>query len=461
MDRYRTSVWRRAPGAALKACTLALCVGLGALIPAGASAQDTEERTTGLPAPSGLEWKFNFDATWGNFGFMNSLYANPKPDDPVPPGLGDNWFEGALKPALTATYTTSNSWQIWGKVSAVGERTYGAAPTLVGEDASSFAPEDLAIGLKSGKALKLGDDALEFTVGRAPFQLGHGFLLWDGAAEGGTRGGYWTNARKAFAFASIGRLHTGPHKVEAFYLDKDELPESNSDTRLFGTNYEASLGEATTLGATYMRFWANDLRPARNGMDVYNVRAYTAPLPNLQALSFEFEYANESNGDLIGSNAWNFQGAYELSEVAWTPKLSYRYAFFEGDNPETAKNEAWDPLLLGFYDWGTWWQGEIAGEYFISNSNVASHQVRLHLAPTPKLGTGVILWDFLADHPEALGATAKDVAFELDWYADWKLNSNVTMSVIAAFASPGKFVQQLYDRTQNFGYGMLFFAYSY
>ena len=39
-------------------------------------------------------------------------------------------------------------------------------------------------------------------------------------------------------------------------------------------------------------------------------------------------------------------------DVAWKPKLSYRYAFFQGDDPETATNEAFDPLFLGFYDWG-------------------------------------------------------------------------------------------------------------
>ena len=49
-------------------------------------------------------------------------------------------------------------------------------------------------------------------------------------------------------------------------------------------------------------------------------------------------------------------------------------------------NEAFDPLFLGFYDWGTWWQGEIAGEYFLSNSNLISHQVRAHVAPTEPVG---------------------------------------------------------------------------
>ena len=96
-------------------------------------------------------------------------------------------------------------------------------------------------------------------------------------------------------------------------------------------------------------------------------------------LSFEFEYASERNGDALDSDAWTLQGAYQFSDVTWTPTLSYRYAFFEGDDPATAANEAFDPLFLGFYDWGTWWQGEIAGEYFLSNSNLMSHLVRVHV----------------------------------------------------------------------------------
>jgi hypothetical protein len=38
-------------------------------------------------------------------------------------------------------------------------------------------------------------------------------------------------------------------------------------------------------------------------------------------------------------------------------------------------------LFLGFYDWDTWWQGEIAAEYFLSNSNNISHQACIHTSP--------------------------------------------------------------------------------
>jgi hypothetical protein len=48
--------------------------------------------------------------------------------------------------------------------------------------------------------------AVDFSVGREGYKLGHGMLLYDGASEGGSRGGYWTNARTAFELAGIARF---------------------------------------------------------------------------------------------------------------------------------------------------------------------------------------------------------------------------------------------------------------
>jgi hypothetical protein len=427
----------------------------------GQNAPAEQERSSGLPAR--VTWTFNFDAGWGTFGFANSLYDNPK-EPGVDENLSDQWFEGYVRPALSGRYAFATTGELYGKVSVVGERTYGSVPSELGEDVSSFGPEDLFIGWRSGTSLTIGENALEVTVGRSPYQLGRGFLLYDGSAEGGSRGGYWTNARKAFEFAAIARLKPGAHTVDAFYLDKDELEEGETGSRVSGLNYEFSAGEQNTFGATYMKWRAHaDAAPGRDGLDVFNVRAYTAPLSRAPDLSFEFEYAWERNGDALHSDAWTVQGAYELSGVTWTPTASYRYASFQGDDPDTPANEAFDPLFPGFYDWGTWWQGEIAGEYFLSNSNLKSHLVRLHLAPGESIGAGVLLFKFNVDEPLSVGpgVTATDAAFEVDVYTDWQVNSNLTLSLVGAFANPGRAVEQSSGRTKNFGYGMAYVAYSF
>ena len=51
-------------------------------------------------------------------------------------------------------YTQSSSSEFYGKMSVVGERTYGSVPADFGEDVSSFGPEDLYIGWRSGDALE-------------------------------------------------------------------------------------------------------------------------------------------------------------------------------------------------------------------------------------------------------------------------------------------------------------------
>jgi len=419
-----------------------------------AVAQRTHARSTGLPKK--VQWTFNLDAGLGSFGFAHSLYTDVKPD---PSGdLSDNWFESYVKPALSGTVHAGKG-TFFGKISAVGERTYAAPPPLVGSEASSFMIEDLYIGWRSGKALGVGEDALEFTFGRAQYKIGHGLLLWDGGGEGGTRGGFWSNGRKAWALAGVARYHAKKNTLEAFYLDRNEVPESETGTRVAGANYERALGSSTTLGATYMHFMADSLA-ARDGMNVYNLRAYTSPLRKLPGLSFEAEYAMEDNGDLRSATAWNVLAAYELSKSSWKPRISYRYAFFSGDDPATTKNESFDMLLPGFYDWGTWWQGEIGGEYFLANSNLVSHQVRLHVKPSGSVSGGLIGYAF--KHDQLFGTnTSKDVATELDAYTDWSVNSNFIVSFVAALAHPQAATTQQYNQTSNFTYGMIYVAYAY
>ena len=421
--------------------------------------QEKKEERSGFPQR--VKLKFNFDAGWGTFGFGNSLYTDVRPDPSD--NLGSHWFEGFVKPAISATVPWGSS-ELYGKLSAVGERTYGPTPPLVGESESSFKEEDVYLGWRSGKSLSSSENLLDFTVGRTPYTIGHGLLVWDGAGEGGSRGGFWTNARKAWKFATIVRIKPKNHTIEGFYLDRDDLPEHLTGTRLAGINYDYAAGKHSTFGATYLRAFAhaNVLRD-RDGMNVFNARAYTAPIPNLSDLSFDLEYAYETNHHLMHSTARSAQGAYQLSKMPWKPKLSYRYAFFEGDNPKTHENEAFDSLFPGFYDWGTWWQGEIAGEYFLSNSNNISHQARLHMSPTDKLGWGVMGYWFHIDQPGSFGpgVTSSNAAFEFDSYADWKFYKGFTLSLVGAFADPHKAVQEAYNRTSHFSYGMVYLAYSF
>jgi hypothetical protein len=431
---------------------------LAAAVTSIANAESPEERSTGLPSMA--DWTFNLDAGAGAFGFDNSLYANTRPD--ASGNLSDNWLESYIKAGLSGDHSLQKGSAFFGKLSVVGARTFSAPPTLVGEDASSFMVEDVYVGWRSGTSLAAGEDALEFTLGRAPYKIGHGMLLADGAGDGGSRGGFWSGPRKAWEYAAIGRFNAHGHSVEAFYVDRDEIDDGDTGTKLSGINYDLTLGEHSTFGLTYIKA-KSDTNEARDGMDVYDARAYTAPLPSIPDLSFELEYALEENGSALSATAWNAQVAYKLSKVSWTPQLSYRYSLFEGDNPDTARSEGFDSLFPGFHDWGTWWQGEIAGEYFLANSNLISHQVRLHLVPNEFVSCGLIAYDFELDQPRgfAPGVSSKSVGGELDGYVDWKLNGNFTASFVLAYLEPDDALKEGFGRTEAFTYGMVYLAYAY
>jgi hypothetical protein len=244
-------------------------------------------------------------------------------------------------------------------VSAVGERTYGAQPLILGGDFSSFQVED----------------------------------LW----------------------------HDRP-RPRGRPQHRRVLPSQG------GANYEFRLGEHSTFGASYLTFFADAaVKPDRDGMNVFNLRAC------------------------------------ELRKATWKPTFTYRYAFFQGDDPATKRTENFDPLLPGFCDWGYWWQGEIVGEYIARNSNLISSLVRAHVSPSDKLSGGLMFYNFTLDQPAALrpNVTSRALVNELDAYADWKINGNFTASIVAAFANPRAAAQQAFDRTKNFSYGMVFLAYSY
>ena len=341
------------------------------------------------------------------------------------------------------------------------------------EHPESFAGEYLSLPMRIGKYLVLETESRRVIVlhlmragrlvaQRAPVD-GPGKAAVAGSGKGPLRLPKHVSARLVFDDSSELRLvEHGTEKRARLWLaeDRDEVPESETGTSVFGGNYEYAFDENNTLGASYLNFQADSL-PERDGLSVYNLRAYVAPIRRLPDLSFAAEFAREENGDLLGSTAWFAQAAYQLSKTAWTPKLSYRYAFFEGDDPGTANSEAFDPLLPGFSDWGSWWQGEIAGEYFLSNSNLISHQLRVHVTPSESLSAGLIGYSFLADQPASFGSTSDKIATELDAYADWQVNGNFLISFVVAVANPQEAVEEAVGRTENFTYGMVYVTYTY
>ena len=401
-------------------------------------------------------WNYGIQVSGGYFNFRNSLYQEIDPD---PPGnLGDDWTEFAIKPWVGFERdTAAGTW--FGKASWAYARTGDDASEVSGGHASSSDFDSLYLGWRYGS---VESGQLEMAGGRYPYQIGHGFLLADGYADGGSRGALWTNPRTAWAPGVRLQYRLRGHTAEIFYLERDDRPEWDADIRLSGANYEwQSADQAWTLGASYMNFRASELERQLDGADVWNFRIYTRPFA--VPLTIEAEWAYEDNGLLLDSNAWYIQPHWTWENVAWQPTLYYRYAIFEGDDPDTLADEDFDPLFPAFHDWGSWWQGEIAGEYFLANSNLKTHMIRLHTKPRSNIGTGLIYFDYSLDQPGSFegGVTSDRVARELNWYMDWSVSELFTFSFVLARNNPGPAIEEAYGRTESFKYAMIFLKFSY
>ena len=154
-------------------------------------------------------------------------------------------------------------------------------------------------------------------------------------------------------------------------------------------------------------------------MNVFDIRGDARPLTALPGLRLAGEFAYEKNGSDLEAYGWYGEIGYAADDLPWSPYLSYRYAFFSGDEESSSgKSESFDPLFYDGPDWGTWTQGEILGEWVLANSNLISHTIRLNAYPTDKLTLTALYYYFLLDDPGAAGVDDHDFAQEVNLMAD-------------------------------------------
>jgi hypothetical protein len=85
-----------------------------------------------------------------------------------------------------------------------------------------------------------------------------------------------------------------------------------------------------------------------------------------------------------------------------------RRATFSGDDLATPLDERFREIAYGMTEWGSWYQGEITGEYALGNGNLDSRLARLTLAPTDAVTFDVLYYRFTLEQPASFGATADD-----------------------------------------------------
>ena len=128
-------------------------------------------------------------------------------------------------------------------------------------------------------------------------------------------------------------------------------------------------------------------------------------------------------GDLldIDASAWYAELAMRLERLLpGAPSLRYRYGRFSGDDdPADTTSRGYDPFFYGptpnrGAPYGTWYQGEIVGEYLLFNTNLRAHMLHLNFWLEPgsrgkELSLGLIYYHFLLDAKQSKSFVAGQI----------------------------------------------------
>jgi hypothetical protein len=278
----------------------------------------------------------------------------------------------------------------------------------------------------------------------------------DGGGDGAERGGWYLGMRKAFKTSAIARIASKELLAEAFYLE-NQPRGGGIEGDVAGGNFEYHFGDKLTLGGTYLLADANI--PGLDKLDVYSGRANWNPLP---ALTLSGEYVHQTS-DEIRADGWYAQAAYEAKDLPWSPVFSYRYATFDGDDPNTTRNENFRGIAYGYTDYGTWFQGEITGNYPLGNGNLKSHMLRAKAQPSEKVTLNLIYYNFTLDEPATLGAgvTSDDWGDEVNFIVDWQATDKVYVIGVLGVLFPGQAAEQWVGGGDDWLYSMLYASYAF
>jgi hypothetical protein len=379
----------------------------------------------------------------------------------------DEWWEAGVHAGIEGSYFLENNGEMYGRVSFVYSSTDdvdAAGSDLPNDETPSRASmENYYIGWRSGDTFGLGKDFLDISVGMQPYQAGTGFILYDMGSDGGSRGGYWIGERKAADFAALAKFKYKSLKVDLLYTEANDNPKSNTD--ISGVTIDYDLGALGSVGGGY--YYIESDIDTRDEMDVYDIRFAATPFAAfdtaewLNPIRFEGEYVDQDNDDLLDAAGWYLSAGYDWKDAPWTPALTYRYAAFDGDDPNSAKSEDFDPLFYGFYDWGTWFQGEILGEYVLLNSNLNSHMVRLNVSPMKNVSINLFYYNFELDDAAGFGVSSDSFADEWNMMIDWTVNDAFAVSLVGGIAMPDDGAKEYSGGDDDWSYGMMYFTYSF
>lgn len=332
--------------------------------------------------------------------------------------------------------------------------------------------DGLALDLK-----RIGDSPLSAKVGRQDVRLGDGWLVMNGTPLDGSRTFYLDAARATYV------LESARTTLDLIYIDQyadtDRFPRPlNGDiedqTEQFETGALIYLRNRSLLKDTdldgYFIYKGNDPNDTPRSIRVNNGAPFPSPADNgdVYALGARIDSKLTANWQLKAEAAgeWGTNSPYpgapeqDISAFGVNARLGYGFndalanrlhldlEYLSGDDPDTAANEAFDPL------WGRWPQWS---ELYIyqwpleSRVGQATNLLRLGLGWAANVhATTEVLLDYQAlwanqesvRTPSQLANISQDGRFRGHLFSAWakaKLNRHVSGHLVAEYLAPGDF----------------------
>ncbi|MGD9947900.1 MAG: hypothetical protein AB7U29_05400 [Desulfobulbus sp.] len=347
----------------------------------------------------------------------------------------NSWWESLIRPGLEGNIVLPNTQTIYGRIDAVQANTfegYDAAGTNVGlGDVSSLRIDNAYLGWRSGNLFSsMGEDFLDLSFGRQIYMAGTLFLFGSEGGAGFNRAAYYLGGRRSADFTAIAKFKSGPWSGDLFFFDNDSPFPVN--TQATGLTLDYAFSPEASIGGSLARLESDN--PTRDEMRLYDIRGSIKPFAVagapalLQPLKLDGEMVVEDRDDGQENGlGWYVAASYQWADTPWKPELTYRYSSFDED---------YDVLFYSATDWGSWFQGEITGEYDLFNMNQDIHMLRLKVQPVDSLAVSLFYFAFGLHSPAALDVASDDYADEWNLTVDWKVNKHLTLYWVGAYAIP-------------------------
>ena len=371
------------------------------------------------------------------------------------PGSEAAWGEAYLEFGLGgATRLTDSDYYLFGAVSGLFGVSRGQ-DIFTDDDRNFLHPDKGYVGALYANP-ETGNTA-QLSFGRQTWTLNNGFLISmiAGSSNAGERGATYLGPRNTTDFSALATGEFGRTRFSLFYIDPDELEDLESNTAFAGTNLGYQFTDAFTMDASLITIPASDstyrtpsgAALAREDTTTWGARALWRPVTE-DHVWLEGEAYHQTNDAFdMAANAWYGTAGYIWGSLPWSPSISYRYASFSGDDPDTDRFERFDSLMSTGL--GNWLQGMSLGKVY-RNGNLNSHRIQANVVPREGMNLTFTWHQLRADELNNIGAnpalsqlTSRDIGDEYTGTLRWGIDRNRYLQVVASHALPGRALRDI------------------